>query len=156
MTNFDKYTRLIILMMATVFGFVIFIALLVFLLRLISMTFVEIPGSTTIYHFLVVIVPYIIFFGAYYYLYGKIKQSSSTASKIIASVLLIVGCIVCSVCLVLVSMLAFGVKRNWLNDFDDNSGYNLVLQLVIVFFTAMSLALGDKKEKDWLERNNEL
>ena len=154
MNNFDKYTRLVVFINRLRFWFYnIGCFCWYFLLRLISITLFSIPGSATIYHFLVSIVPYLIFFVSYYYLYGKMRQSKNITSKGIAALLLIVGCLICAVCVVLVSMLSFGVKRNWLNDFDDNSGYNLVLQLVIVFFTAMALAFGGSKEKKigWIE-----
>jgi hypothetical protein len=145
-----------LLMTGVFFGFILAIALLILILRLLSVTLFELPGTEPVYHYLVSIVPYVIFSGAYYYLYRKIGQSKNKTAKFIAAIFLFIGCVICLVCFVLVSMLCFNVHKNWLDDFNDNSGYNLVAQLIIVFLTAMTLGFGDPKEKDWLEKNKEL
>ena len=137
------------------FGFLILIALLLFVLRLFSITMFNIPGFDLFFQYIIIIIPYIIFFAAYYYLYKKIRYSKSSLSRILARILIIAGCLICISTLTLSTATFLKVKNDWLKLYEDNGHYALIIQLVILFLTAGILASGDAKEKDWMERNPE-
>lgn len=137
------------------FGFLTLIALLIFVLRLFSITMFNIPGFDLFFQYIIIIIPYIIFFAAYYYLYKKIRYSKSSLSRILARILIIAGCLICLFTLTLSTATFLKVKNDWLKLYEDNGHYALIIQLVILFLTAGILASGDAKEKDWMERNSE-
>ena len=134
------------------FGFIIFVALLIYILRLFSMTMFHIPGFDLFFQFTIVIFPYLLFFAAYYYLYKKIPFSKSRTSRIIARLLIITGCIGGLFTLSMSTAMFLHVKHDWLRLFEDNSQYALILQVILIFITAGVIASGDVKEKDWMER----
>jgi hypothetical protein len=152
MDDSNKFLKLLLLIMGSVIGFFLSIAVIILVLRLLSIALFTNRISEHIYHYFVVIVPYLIFFGAFYYLSKKVKQSKNKISKIIASLFLVIGCLICIVSFVCITAISFGIENNWLSLFDDNSGYSLVSQLLLVFLTAISLAAGDPKEKDWMDK----
>ena len=137
------------------FGFLTLIALLIFVLRLFSITMFNIPGFDLFFQYIIIIIPYVIFFAAYYYLYKKIRYSKSSLSRILARILIIAGCLICLFTLTLSTATFLKVKNDWLKLYEDNGHYALIIQLVILFLTAGILASGDAKEKDWMERNSE-
>lgn len=153
MDNNGKYLGLLLLIMGVVFGALVVFGLVFFILKIISVSLFDNRISENIFHYLVTIIPYLIFFGAYYYLYQKIKQAKKIFLKTIAFLLIIIGCLICLSSLVLFTMIAFEIEKDWLGAFDEHSGYTLVAQLVIVFLAAMTLAFGDPKEKDWIQKN---
>lgn len=152
MDNFQKYSRLMLLIAGGFFGFIILIALFFFILRLLSITMFHIPGFDLFFQYVIIIIPYLLFFAAYYYLYKKISGSKNRLSRIIARLLLIAGCLVCLFTLTLSTVIFLKVKNDWLRFFEDNAHYALIIQLIIIFATAAVLASGDGKEKDWMER----
>lgn len=154
MDNFQKYSRLMLLIVGGFFAFIIFIALLLFILRLFSITMFHIPGFDLFFQYVIIIIPYLLFFAAYYYLYKKISLSKSKVSRIISSVLLLAGFIICLFTLTLSTTIFLHVKNDWLKVFEENAHYALIIQLVILFATAGVLASGDAKEKDWMERSS--
>ncbi|MEP7106832.1 MAG: hypothetical protein ABI760_02600 [Ferruginibacter sp.] len=153
MDNFQKYSRLMLLIAGGIFGFIILIGLLIFILRLFSITMFHIPGFDLFFQYVIIIIPYIIFFSAYYYLYKKISLSESKPSRIIARLLLIAGFITCLFTLTISTSIFLHAKFAWLKLFEYSTHYALIIQLVILFVTAGVLASGDAKEKDWMERN---
>ena len=142
------------LIVAGIFGFIFFVALLIFILRLFSITMFHIPGFDLFFQYVIISIPYLLFFAAYYYLFKKISLSKSKASRFIARLLLALGCIICLFTFTLSTAMFLNMKNEWLKFFDDNAHYALIIQLVIIFLTAGVLASGDAKEKDWMERNN--
>ena len=152
MDNFQKYSRLMMLIAAGFFSLLLFIALLIFVFRLFSITVFNIPGFDLFYQYIIVIIPYLVFFAAYYYLYKKIGSSKSALSKLIAKVLIAGGCLICLTTLSLSTALFLRVKTDWLKVYEENGHYALIIQLVILLITAGVLASGDAKEKDWMER----
>ncbi|MEO5889129.1 MAG: hypothetical protein ABIQ31_02695 [Ferruginibacter sp.] len=153
MNNFQKYSRLMTLVAAAFFGFIIFVALLIFVLRLFSITMFNIPGFDLFFQYVIIIIPYILFFGAYYYLYKKKKLSKTRPPRIIGGFLIILGCVICLFTLGLSTALFLHVKSHLLNVFEENSQFALIIQVVIILITAGVIASGDVKEKDWMERN---
>ena len=142
-------------MLLIVGGFIsliLFIAILIFVLRLFSITLFYIPGFDLFFQYVIILIPYILFFSAYYYLYKKITLSKSRASRIIARILIAMGCIICLFTLSLSTALFLNIKNDWLRLYEDNGHYAMVIQIVIIFLTAGTLASGDPKEKDWMER----
>ena len=142
-------------MLLIVGGFIsliLFIAILIFVLRIFSVTLFHIPGFDLFFEYIIILIPYILFFSAYYYLYKKITISKSKASRVIARLLIAMGCVICLFTLSLSTALFLNIKNDWLRLFEDNSHYAMVIQIIIIFLTAGALASGDPKEKDWMER----
>lgn len=154
MDNFQKYSRLMLLIAGGFIAFVLAIALIFFLLRILSVTMFNIPGFDWIFQFTIVAIPYVIFYAAYYYLAKKIKHSHSKASRVIARSLLLIGLVLCTVTLVLAMMVFLKVNDMRLITFNENGHYGWIFQLFILLIAAGVIAGGDKKEKDWMERRS--
>ena len=142
--------------MALLFGgFIGFLGLVIvifYMLKLFSVTLFYIPGFDRFFNFVIIIIPYIIFFLGYYYLHKKISLSKSKTASIIAKAFLIIGSLLCAATLVLATLKLFGVQKTFLLTFDENSQYGWIAQIVILFFTALIVATGDAKEKDWMDK----
>ena len=152
MDNFQKYSRLMLLIIGSFIGFIVFVAMLIFVFRLFSITVFHIPGFDLFFQYVIICIPYLFFFTAYYYLYKKINSSKNKASRVIARALLLAGCATCVFTLVLSTALFLHVKNDSLKIFEDNGHYALIVQIIIIFITAATLASGDEKEKDWMQR----
>lgn len=152
MDNFQKYSRLTLLIVGSFISFIVFIALLIFVFRLFSITVFHIPGFDLFFQYVIICIPYLLFFAAYYYLFRKIKLSKSKAARVIARALLLAGCATCVFTLVLSTAIFLHVKNDALKIFEDNGHYALIVQIVLIFITAATLASGDEKEKDWMQR----
>jgi hypothetical protein len=138
-------------------GFIGFLGLIIvifYVLKLFSVTLFYIPGFDRFFNFIIIVIPYIIFFLGYYYLHKKIPLSKSKTAAIIAKAFLIIGSLLCATTMVLATLKLFGMQKTFLLTFDENSQYGWIAQIVILFFTALILASGDAKEKDWMNRNS--
>src|SRR5688572_28678911 len=122
MDNFQKYSRLMLLIAGAVVAFILGMGLLIFLLRLLSSTLIHIPGFNRFFEYVILIIPYLIFYTAYYYLYQNIRGSKSHLTKLFASLVLVIGLLVCSITLILTTIVFAGVKIPWLMFFSENSG----------------------------------
>ncbi len=145
--------------MALLFGgFIGFLGLIVvifYILKLFSVTLFYIPGFDHFFNFIIIIIPYIIFFLGYYYLHKKIPLSKSKMAIVLARAFLIIGSLLCAATLILSTLKLFGVQKSFLLTFDENSQYGWIAQIVILFFTALIIATGDAKEKDWIHKHSE-
>ena len=137
-------------------GFIILVAAIFFLLKLCSITLFHIPGFDNFFHFIVIIIPYIIFFMGYYYLHKKIPLSKSKVAAVVARVFLIIGSMLCTCTMVLSTLTLFGVQKSFLLTYEDNSQYAWITQVVMLFFTALIIASGDAKEKDWMHKHTSI
>lgn len=155
MNTSDKYFKLMVLLFGGFFGFISLIVLIFFILKLCSITLFLIPGFDRFFQFVVVIIPYTIFFAGYYYLKKQIHLSKSKRASIIAMTLLIIGSFCCFLTLILASLKLFGVQKSFLLTYEDNSQYGWILQVVLLFFTALVIASGDSKEEDWMQKHAE-
>src|SRR5438105_1706186 len=106
MDNFQKYSRLMLLIAGAAVAFILGIGLLIFILRLFSSTLIHIPGFDRFFEYCILIIPYLIFYTAYYFLYQNMRASKSRLTKLFASIVLVIGLLVCSITLIL-STLAF-------------------------------------------------
>jgi hypothetical protein len=70
-------------------------------------------------------------------------------------VFLVIGSLLCTVTLLLSTLKLFGMHKGFLLTFDQYSQYAWIAQIVILFFTALIIASGDAKEKDWMQKNSE-
>lgn len=73
----------------------------------------------------------------------------------LARALLIIGSLLCAATLILSTLKLFGVQKSFLLTFDENSQYGWIAQIVILFFTALIIATGDAKERDWMQKHIE-
>lgn len=154
MNNFNKYFKLMALILGGFIGFVGLIILVFYLLKLSSITLFYIPGFDHFFSFIMTIIPYVIFFSGYYYLHKKIPLSKSKTAAVAARILMIFGSLLCGVTMVLSTLKLFGVQKAFLLTFDQNSQYGWMIQIVLLFFTALIVASGDAKEKDWMHKNS--
>lgn len=155
MNKTDKYFKLMILLIGGFIGFIALVILIFFLLKLCSITLVHTPGFDHIYQFTIVVIPYLIFFAGYYYLHKKVPLSKSKTGAIIGRIMLVIGSLLCAATMVLSTLTLFGVQKRFLLTYQDNSQYGWILQVVILFFTALIIASGDGKEKDWMDKHSE-
>ncbi len=155
MNKTDKYFKLMLLLFGVFIGFIAFLVLIFYLLKLCSITLFHLPGFQHFFHFVVIVIPYLIFFSGYYYLHKQIPLSKSKIGALIARILLIIGSLLCAATMVIATLTLFGVQKIFLLTYQDNSQYGWILQVVILFFTALIIASGDAKEKDWMQKHNE-
>jgi len=134
-------------------GFLVLLVVIFYLLKLCSVTLFYIPGFDSFFTFIIIVIPYLIFFSGYYYLHKKIPLSKSKTSAAIARIFLVTGSLLCVCTMILSSLKLFGVQKSFLLTYEDNSQYAWIIQIVILFFTALILATGDEKEKHWMYRN---
>lgn len=158
MDNFQKYSRLSLLFVGGFIAFILFIALFVFVMRLFSIALFHTPGFDFLFRLTILMVPYLIFLAAYYYLVGKIRLSGNRASRVFAIFLLVPGAIIYLFTLTLSVMTFLNMDNAWLKIFDRNTHYTFIVQLIILLIAAGVIAGGDVEEKDWMEResSNEL
>src|SRR5688500_16037613 len=96
MDNFQKYSRLMLLLVGGFIAFILGIALVLFILRILSITMFNIPGFDWLLQFAIVALPYVIFYASYYYLAKKIRFSESKLSRVAARIILIAGLVLCT------------------------------------------------------------
>jgi len=154
MNNFHKYFKLMALLFGGFIGFIGMIIVLFYLLKLCSITLFNIPGFDSFFNFIIIVIPYIVFFCGYYYLHKKIPLSRSKTAAVIARIFLITGSLLCICTCIISTLKLFGVQKTFLLTFDENSQYAWITQIVILFFTALIIATGDAKEKDWMHRHS--
>ncbi len=136
-------------------GFLGIIAVLVgiyYLLKYSSIALVNTPGFDAIFKFCITIIPYLVFFWGYRYMHEKTMLTQNKIASVIAKILSVIGSLFCAAAMVLSSLRLFGLQKSFLLTFEDNSQYAWILQVLILFVIAMTLASGDAKEKDWMER----
>ncbi|MGG9971505.1 hypothetical protein ACQ33O_06895 [Ferruginibacter sp. SUN002] len=153
MNDFEKYSRLMILLIGGILGGLLLIIGVFYTLKLFAITLFNIPGFESFFGIMVTIIPYLIFFAGYRYMYKKILLSKGKISKLIAQILMVIGTLLCLSSLVMLSLHFFGVKNEWLALLDEKSYWAIIAQILLLFFTAMATASGDEKEKDWMERS---
>ena len=154
MDNFQKYSRLMLMIVGGIIAFILAVALVFFALRLFSIAVFHIPGFDFLYQLIIVLIPYFVFFAAYYYLFGRIKFSRSKASRISARVLIFSGALFCTLAMVLSVVVFLSDTKSWSITFRENEHYAYIIQLIILLIIAATLAAGDSKEKDWMERGD--
>ncbi len=150
----NKYFGLMALLLGGFVAFILLIVLIFYLLKLISITLFNIPGTENIFHVIILLVPYIIYYAAYYYLQKKIAKVTTKTVRALGWFFLITGMLVCTFTLVLAVMLFLKLNYPFLKTFDANSHYAFIAQILFLFATAMVIASGDAKEKDWMERES--
>ncbi len=156
MNNFNKYFSLLALIIGSFLSFLLLLVLFFYVMKLFSIAFFSIPGSTNIFEMVIILVPYILYYAAYYYLSKKIALAKTSIAKVLGSVFLIIGTTIATITLVLAFMLFFKMNYPWLKILESNSHYAFIVQIIIIFFAAGTIASGDAKEKDWMERKNSL
>lgn len=155
MKQSDRSVTLIFLLLGGFISFLLLIAGIFYFLKLCSVTMFHIPGFDHVFQFVVVVIPYVIFFSGYVYLHKQIKASPSKKAANTARVLLLIGSVCCLITLMLASMKLFGVQKSFVLVYEDNSQYGWIIQIVVLFFTALAVASGDAKEKGWMDKHLE-
>lgn len=65
---------------------------------------------------------------------------------------LIAGSSLCLATLILSTLKLLGIQKTFVLLYQDNSQYGWIAQIVILFFSALIIASGDAKEKDWMDK----
>ena len=65
---------------------------------------------------------------------------------------LIAGSLLCLATLILSTLKLLGIQKTFVLLYQDNSQYGWIAQIVILFFSALIIATGDAKEKDWMDK----
>jgi len=153
MNGFNKYFGLMALLFGAVAGFVLLVVGLFYLLKLFSVTLFYIPGFENVFQFIIVIIPYVVFFSGYYYMHTKIAAAKTKTAQLTGRILMIFGSLVCMASMIMAILVLIKVKNQWVATFNSNSHYAFIAQIVLLFATAAMIATGDPKEKNWMERN---
>lgn len=133
-------------------SFILLVVIIFYALKLFSITLFNIPGADNAFQFFVTIIPYLVFFAGYYYLFKKVKGDKSKAAKISGKILMMIGSFLCFVSMLMAILFLFKIKSDWLQIFNDNTHYSLMVQIVMLFLCAMVIASGDPKEKNWMDK----
>jgi hypothetical protein len=141
-----------VLLMGGFLGFIILLAVVFLLLRLFSATISRIPGFERFFEFIVIMVPYLVFFAGYYYLYRMIPLSENKGSRVIATLIMVGGFIAFLFTLSIALLILLRVNNSFVQRFTDSTHYGLIVQVVVLLVAAGVIATGDAKEKDWKER----
>lgn len=149
----NKYFYLMALLMGSVLAIVGIIALVFFTLKLFAVTMFNIPGSNYVFQLFILTAPYFILFAAYYLVHKQIAASRNSVPAVAARILLTMGSVVCVTGLILSLLIFFKVRAMWLTLYSEYSSHSFALHLVLIFISAGILAIGDPKEKSWLERS---
>lgn len=144
------------LLFGAVAGFVLLAVILFYLLKLFSITLFYIPGFENVFQFIIVIIPYVIFFCGYYYMHTKIGAAKTTTARVTGRILMIFGSLVCFASMIMAILVFIKVKSDWVGVFNSNSHYAFIAQILLLFATAAMIATGDPKEKNWMERDSSL
>ncbi|MFM2358743.1 MAG: hypothetical protein RLY16_736 [Bacteroidota bacterium] len=152
MNTFNKYFGLVALIIGGFLGTLFILVLIFFLLKMLSITFFNLPGTDSVFKHLVTLTPYIIYFSAYYYINKKIGQTPALAARITSRFFLVIGASICTFTMTLALLSLWGFEHAWLRFFDTHSYLALIAQILFLFFTTVSMASGDAKEKDWMDR----
>ena len=152
MNNTNKYFSLLLLLLGGFVSLILIIVLVFYLLKLFSVVMFNIPAFDNVFQVLILLVPYILYYAAYYYLHKKIAKAETVLSKSMGWGFLFFGSLVCTATLVLTLMVFFKMKYPWLRVFELNTHYAFIAQIIFLFATALAIASGDKKENDWMSR----
>ena len=156
MNNFNKYFSLLALIIGGFLSILLFLVLFFYVMKLFSIAFFSIPGSANMFEIVIILVPYILYYAAYYYLSKKIALAKTSIAKVMGSVFLILGTTIATFTLVLAFMVFFKMNYPWVKIMESNSHYAFIVQIIIIFFTAGAIASGGVTEEDWMERKNSL
>ena len=154
MNNNNRFLTLLMVILGTFLGVIIAIALVIFILRFLSIIAINIPGFTDFYGYVMLIIPYGIFFTTYYFLRSKIALAASKISRIFGTIFFTLGFLACIASLTIATINFIKIRNNIQLTLEEFSHYFLVIQLAFIFIITMTLGLGDAKEVDWLDKHN--
>ena len=144
------------LLFGSVTGFILLVVLIFYVLKLCSITLFYIPGFENVFQFIIVIIPYVIFFCGYYYMHTKIGSAKTTTARLSGKILMVLGSLVCFASMIMAILVFLKVRNELVATFNSNSHYSFIAQILFLFATAAMIATGDPKEKNWLEREQGL
>jgi hypothetical protein len=153
MNNNSKFLTLLMVILGTFLGVIIAIALVIFTLRFFSIIAVNTPGFTNFYGYTMLIIPYGIFFTAYYFLRSKIALIANKTAKILGVIFFTMGFLFCAGSLIVATINFIKALNHIELTLEDLSHYFLVIQLGFIFIITLTFGLGDAKEKDWMEKH---
>lgn len=141
------------LLMASLFGLLLLLAVVFFVLKLLAATANSLPGTNYVFSFFINTVPYFILFGAYYLVHKKISAANTNASSVSARLVLTIGSLLCLAQLAIAILTVFNLKYPWLQLYNEYNKAGFALHLIMILIAAGLLATGDTKEKNWMDRS---
>jgi glucan phosphoethanolaminetransferase (alkaline phosphatase superfamily) len=155
MNDLNKYLSVAFLAMASFLAIILVFVLIFFIMKLMAVTVFAIPGFNMFFRYIITVIPYLIFFGGYYFLFTQIEKTGNSFLQKLSITFMLSGVLSCFLTMVVLSLIFFGLKRSLLYEISDNTGIILVAQLVILVICSIFLAIGEPKEVDWMERGKE-
>ena len=140
------------LLFGAVAGFVLLVVIIFYILKLCSITLFHIPGFENVFQFIIITIPYVIFFCGYYYMHTKIGSAKTKTAQMTGRILMIFGSLVCFASMIMAILVFLKVKNEWVATFNIYSHYAFIAQILLLFATAAMIATGDAKEKNWMQR----
>ena len=155
MNSFNKFFGLSLLIIGSVVSFFLFLIVIFYVLKFFSFTLFNIPGFNALFSYVVTVIPFLIFLGGYYYLYSQSNLTKTNSFSTISKWLLAIGLMSCFITTIIVSIHFFSGKANLLYGLVKYRNYSLFTQLFVLFVCSAIIAIGQPKEKDWMEKYNE-
>lgn len=152
--TFNKYFGLLTLILGTIVAIPLVLACIFYVLKLFSVTIFNLPGTELIYRHIITLVPYLIYFSAYFYINKKIGNTPALGARVMSRFFLIIGVLAALTGMVFSLFDLYEYPHVWILFFHNHSYLVLITQILLLFFTTMSLASGDAKEKDWIQRQS--
>jgi hypothetical protein len=155
MNDFNKFFGLTALIMGSFVSLLLLIVAIFYVLKLFAIVAINIPGTRTAFELVILLVPYLIYYASYYYLHKKIALAKTRLAQNLGWFFLATGVLVATACLALDAAAYVGQKNALIDALTSYHHYAFIAQVLFIFFTALSIASGDVKEKDWMERHKE-
>lgn len=152
MDNYNKYIGLLALIMGLFASILLFFVGIFYTMKVFSIVFFDLPGTAFLFEYVVTLTPFVIYFTSYYFLNRKIISTEKLTAKISSRIFMSIGILTAIFFMTLALMDIAGVQYEWVRLYKRYSYLTLISQILFLFFTTLSLATGDKKEIDWMDR----
>lgn len=153
METLNKYFGIVFLLMGSFLAFLLALIGIFYAMKLLSFTIINIPGFDVLFRYVVTIIPYIIFFGGYYFLFHQTRKTALNTIKKISFAIMAIGLFICFTTIVFESIRFMGSRAIVVQQFLSNKGVILFIQLFVLFFCSAVIAMGEPKEADWMEKH---
>ena len=110
MNDFNKYFGIAFLIMGSFIGLILFFVLIFFFLKLLSVTVLALPGFNWLFKYIITIIPYLIFFGGYYFLFTQISKTGNSFLQMISKTLMVTGVLSCFITMIVLSIFFLDLK----------------------------------------------
>ena len=152
-TQFGKFIRLFGNIFFSAIGFILFIVLLLLGLRLVLGAIDYIPWISFVYMSFMLLIPATLFVTVFVIFYKRTKIHPVKSIRWLSNIIFTLA--ISSWIIILVND-GITFYKNGYPDIDKYFSFNLlflVINVGLIFFTGVIQALGNTKEKDWMEKH---